>query len=109
MERIGFLGQGVGDISSTMGELHARLDEMRRSMVTRGIYNRFFERIRQLEVGVEAAERTRVGGEPAEIQADSLGEHSADIDDDRDEEYYNYYGRDGNYVESESEQVDCED
>ena len=54
VERMGSVGQ-VGGISSMMGELHKRLDEVRDRMVTREAYDRFFDCIRQLEVGVEAA------------------------------------------------------
>ena len=106
VERMG--SDGVSSISGMMGQLDARLDVMRDSMVTREAYDRLFDRIRQLEVGVEAAEGA-VNEERA-FEGDAfLDEHSGHTGEDGHVNDYGYFDRDGNYIESEDEQEECED
>ena len=107
VERMGSVGQ-VGGISSMMGELHTRLDEVRDRMVTREAYDRLFDRIRQLEVGVEAA----AGGTNQEraFEGDAFfHEQTGDVDNEGDVSDYGYFDGDGNYIESEEDHAEWDE
>ena len=107
VERVFSSGIGLGGLGDMVTEVHGRLDEVREQMVTRDTYDRLLDRLRQLEAGVEAAEG--VADEEQAFEGDVFDEHSGYTDDEGDVSDYGYFDRDGNYIESEDEQGECED
>ena len=101
-ERTGSLGQGLGGISG----ISARLHEMKQNIVTGDVHNRLFDRIRQLEVGVDSA--AGMTNERHAFEGDVFDAYCEHTDDEWGVSDYDYFDGDGNDFPSEDEHAEFE-